>query len=376
MVAVKPLGDLCRIILGQSPASSSYNQSGEGLPFFQGNADFGVDHPIARTWCTEPKKTAQSGDLLISVRAPIGSINIADCECCIGRGIASLRVNDNVLDMDYLRQCLIAKSADLAALGTGSTFTAVGKAVLNSFEIPIYEIEEQRRIAQHLVEIIRLRRRAEQMLAKADELIQSRFVEMFASDKCKEVLSSELMPNMRNGVSPSKRGTFSAKVLILSAITQGDFDDSAWKEGVFNELPSPDKRVSSSDFYMCRGNGNKGLVGAGAYADRDYPDLVFPDTVIAGRVDTSKVCMPYLFHVWRHPAVRKQIESMARTTNGTFKVNQDILSSIKIPLPSLDLQNEFAEFVTAVESLKSTTWQRLDRLNTLYDSLAQQYFAQ
>lgn len=376
MGEMKPLGELCQITLGQSPASSSYNQDGEGLPFFQGNADFGIDYPVARIWCTEPRKIAQPNDLLVSVRAPIGAVNVADCECCIGRGVASIRPKDSSLNPDYLRQCLNAMSDKLASLGTGSTFTAVGKTVLNAFKVPVYPIEEQKHIAQQFVLLLQLKRVAEQMLAKADELIQSRFVEMFGDEKYDSVMSAQLLTNMRNGISPSKKGTTRARVLTLSAITQGSFDRSAWKEGTFVDDPPSEKRVSASDFYMCRGNGNKGLVGAGAYAGQDYPDLVFPDTIIAGKVNTDKVCLPYLFYIWRRPLVRKQIEGMARTTNGTYKVNQDVLSHVEVPLPPLALQNEFAEFVTQVESLKATTRQQLDRLNTLYDSLAQRYFAE
>lgn len=70
-----PLSDVCQINMGQSPVSSSYNQSEMGIPFYQGNADFGRLHPKTRFWCSKPKKIAQRDDILISVRAPIGAMN-------------------------------------------------------------------------------------------------------------------------------------------------------------------------------------------------------------------------------------------------------------------------------------------------------------
>lgn len=70
------LDEICILNMGQSPDSSSYNEIGEGMPFFQGNADFGKVHPKVRVWCSAPTKIAQSGDVLISVRAPIGALNI------------------------------------------------------------------------------------------------------------------------------------------------------------------------------------------------------------------------------------------------------------------------------------------------------------
>ena len=92
------LGDICEINMGQSPDSSSYNDNNDGLPFFQGNADFGELYPTVRVWCSQPSKVANKNDILISVRAPIGALNIADCKCCIGRGIAALTVDESIPD--------------------------------------------------------------------------------------------------------------------------------------------------------------------------------------------------------------------------------------------------------------------------------------
>ncbi len=84
------LGKVTKISMGQSPPSSTYNTNRIGLPFFQGKAEFTDLHPIPTKWCNSPKKIAYKNDLLISVRAPVGDLNIADQECCIGRGLAAL----------------------------------------------------------------------------------------------------------------------------------------------------------------------------------------------------------------------------------------------------------------------------------------------
>ena len=84
------LKEVCSINMGQSPDSDSYNENGEGVPFFQGNADFGERYPVTRKWCTAPTKIAEPEDILISVRAPIGAMNYAKEKCCIGRGLAAL----------------------------------------------------------------------------------------------------------------------------------------------------------------------------------------------------------------------------------------------------------------------------------------------
>ncbi len=157
---------------------------------------------------------------------------------------------------------------------------------------------------------------------------------------------------MRNGLSPATAGNYPAEVLTLSAVTQGRFDPTAVKAGRFAVNPPRDKRVSAMDFLMCRGNGNRALVGVGVFSTRDRPDLVFPDTVIAGRIDPSRITMPYLQAAWEQPGVRRQVEALARTTNGTFKVNQHTLSTVMVPLPPLRRQQEFDACIKRVDALR------------------------
>ena len=96
------LKDVCTINMGQSPESSSYNEIGDGIPFFQGNADFGERYPITRVWCNKPTKVAKAEDILISVRAPIGAMNYAKEKCCIGRGVASLRAYEENVSSEFI----------------------------------------------------------------------------------------------------------------------------------------------------------------------------------------------------------------------------------------------------------------------------------
>lgn len=88
---VVPLADEFELTMGQSPPGSTYNETGEGLPFYQGATDFGFRFPALRVFCIEPKKVAERGDTLVSVRAPVGRVNRAAARCCIGRGVAALR---------------------------------------------------------------------------------------------------------------------------------------------------------------------------------------------------------------------------------------------------------------------------------------------
>lgn len=173
------LEDICSINMGQSPESSSYNESGEGMPFFQGNADFGELHPKVRIWCNAPTKIAECGDILISVRAPIGALNIANEQCCIGRGLAALTANEALCDLKYLWYGLECKVDELNSKGTGSTFKAINKKILAETEIYLPSLEEQRRIAALLDKVSGLIAKRRAQLDKLDLLIKARFVEIF-----------------------------------------------------------------------------------------------------------------------------------------------------------------------------------------------------
>ena len=84
------LSDVANITMGQSPDGSSYNEDGEGIIFYQGSTDFGLRFPDIRQYTTSPSRYANKGDILMSVRAPVGALNIANNDCCIGRGLSAL----------------------------------------------------------------------------------------------------------------------------------------------------------------------------------------------------------------------------------------------------------------------------------------------
>lgn len=184
------LKDVCKINMGQSPDSSSYNESGEGIPFFQGNADFGDRYPVTRIWCSEPKKVAQENDILISVRAPIGAINYSKEKCCIGRGLAALTVDKTKISEKLLFWVLKAKKEELNRQGTGSTFKAISKKSLEELLIPQIDIKEQEKDVEILEKIYMIIQNKHKELKLLTDLISARFVEMFGDP----ITNSKLLP--------------------------------------------------------------------------------------------------------------------------------------------------------------------------------------
>jgi|LakMenEpi03Aug12_release.lakeMendotaPanAssembly.Ray.scaffolds.fasta_scaffold72424_2 type I restriction enzyme S subunit len=143
------LKDISHITMGQSPEGKSVNQNSLGIPFFQGNADFGIDSPSIKFFTTSPKKLAKQGDILISVRAPIGDINTASVDCSIGRGLASIRPESHS-DFLYIKNMMLATVESLKDKGAGSTFAAIRGDDLKLHSIPWPDEEIRNEISQIL----------------------------------------------------------------------------------------------------------------------------------------------------------------------------------------------------------------------------------
>lgn len=128
------LEDIAIITMGQSPKGSSYNEHGDGTVFYQGCTDFMNRFPVRRLYTTEPKRIARDGDILMSVRAPVGDINIANEECCIGRGLCSFRSKDNI-DSYLLYTLLNLKEQFNIFNGEGTVFGSINQKDLKAIKV-------------------------------------------------------------------------------------------------------------------------------------------------------------------------------------------------------------------------------------------------
>lgn len=127
---VKRLGEIADIVMGQSPSSSNYNTKGLGFPLIQGNADIANRKTIKRIYTTEVTKRGKCGDILMSVRAPVGEISLAIFDVCLGRGVCAIRYPN-----DYMYHYLVSQEPSWARLSKGSTFDSVNSADVNALEV-------------------------------------------------------------------------------------------------------------------------------------------------------------------------------------------------------------------------------------------------
>ena len=168
----KRLDDIADISMGQSPLSQSYNIDKKGLPFYQGKTEFGdiyIKEPII--YCNSPIKIVEKNDILMSVRAPVGDVNIATQKSCIGRGLASIRAKK--VDYLYLFYLLKERKIKIEKMGVGSTFKAINKNNISSLQIPIIEMSKQNRIKKYLLLIEKLSFEIEKSIKEAENLYNS-----------------------------------------------------------------------------------------------------------------------------------------------------------------------------------------------------------
>ena len=353
----KNICEICTLIMGQSPDSKSYNKDKNGIPFYQGNADFGEEHPTPTVWCTAPKKIARKGDILISVRAPIGDMNIANEDCCIGRGLAAIRLNkSDIVDINYLYHYLSATVEFLQEQGTGSTFKAINKTTLEGIEIPCPSIEKQKNIAKLIIEIKTSIQYKKAELFALNELVKSRFIEMFgnpdANEKEWEKSKLENFINVVGGYAFKSQKYLSEgiPVLRIGNINAGYFKDTNL---VFYQEDSALEKY------------------------KIYPnDLVISLTGTAGKDDYGNICLIdstydvyylnqrnakieikhtfnrfFLMHLFSHPEIKQRLTGKNHGIRQGNILNKDILE-LDVYVPPIELQNEFADFVKLIDKSK------------------------
>lgn len=186
----KKIGDVCLVISGQSPEGRFYNTDGKGLPFYQGKKEFTdkfIDMPT--TWTSNITKEAKKDDILMSVRAPVGPINFATQNICIGRGLAAIRAGNNV-EKDFLFYYLLSKQSEISGRD-GAVFSSINKSEIENLLIYLPLINEQKRIVKKIDEVFEKIEKAKETTDKnlhnSRELFESYLLNIFSSNPNKWV---------------------------------------------------------------------------------------------------------------------------------------------------------------------------------------------
>jgi type I restriction enzyme, S subunit len=375
------LVDICDVNMGQSPESSSYNQVGDGIPFYQGNADFGYINPETRYYCNKPTKVAKKNDILISVRAPIGALNIATETCCIGRGLAALTAKKHITDTKYLYYILKMKNAELNQKGTGSTFKAINKQNLSEILCPLPPLETQKRIVKRLDTAAELLAMRKQQLVELDNLLIATFYEMFGepfrndNEWDRVVLGNCLEVYPQNGLYKhhSKYGS-GTKIVRIDSFYDGYVENITSLKRL-NLEPEEIKQyaLNKDDILINRVNSIEYLGKVGIVPDISE-DIVYESNMMKFRLNQEYLIPVFLMYLWRTQFIKAQIRGRAKNAVNQSSVNQQDVLSFTVMKPPLSLQNQFANIVTKIEEQKAIVKQAIDETQHLFDSLMSEYF--
>ena len=369
--------EICNITMGQSPSSATYNENGDGLPFFQGAADFGKKFPMTRVWCSSPLKIAYAGDILISVRAPVGTMNIATSECCIGRGLAAIKVDEDACDSNYFWFALESKISELNNKGSGSTFKAISKSILEETEIPFPELEEQRKIAKILTRIENISFARQQQLAKLDELVKARFVEMFGDvihndKKWKEYRFSDITSSRLGKMLDAKQqtGKHSFPYLANANVQWFRFETNNLNRMDFNEAEQVEFSLKDGDLLVCEG----GEIGRCAVWHNQVQSCYFQKTLHRVRCNQEIILPDYLAWWFKFNCENNGFAAIEGAKATIAHLPGAKLKQLLVVVPPIERQYRFVDFIEQTDVVKVTVQKSLEQMETLKKALMQQYF--
>ena len=338
------LGECCEVTMGQSPKSSTYNTRQDGLPFFQGKAEFGEMSPVAKKWCNAPQRIAQKADVLISVRAPVGPVNIADTECCVGRGLGVLRPNSKALITMWLFWYMRSAEEKISNMGTGTTFGGISGDILRKFPIPLPPMNKQKEIVARIEFLLGRLDNAAAATEKAKKNLQQ-----CKNSKLRSFFNGEAMTPISDICQTSSGGT---PARANPAYYGGDIPWVKCKDLIDGVITKTEEQITAEGL----ANSNtkilpKGTLLIALYAGSTIGRLGILDMeactnqAICALTASEKVDTKYLF--WYLMSIRDDLQSQA-VGGVQLNINQSVLRQTKVWLPSPETQKEI---VARIESL-------------------------
>jgi type I restriction enzyme S subunit len=369
------------VIMGQSPDSKDYVFEPNDYPFLQGNAEFGEVSPTARIWCEKANKASKKNDILISVRAPIGAINISDQEYGIGRGLAALRGRIHI--SKFLYYYFQSLNEYLNSLGTGSTFTAISTTTLKDVFLPFISLPEQTQITKYLdyqTDII------DQLIQKKEKLVE--LLQEQQQAIINEAVTKGLDPNAKMkdsgiewlGEIPEEweliRLKFLATYFLSSVGRNTNPDDmrvkichypNAYKNEIIDNHTKLESGTCTQDQYdsfrlkkgqivITKDSESADDIGVPCYIAEDIENGICGYHLGTIECTDSKIIPKFLFRFFQTTIVSSFFEL---TVNGItrFGLGKPTVENLYIPLPTIEEQKQI------ISKVEQST-KRIDLLST------------
>lgn len=372
--------DVASVILGQSPPSSVYNEVGDGLPFFQGKADFGLLHPMPRVWCRTGQKFASAGDVLISVRAPVGDVNVATDECAIGRGISAIRAGSK-MDPWFLYFALLYAKPILENRATGSTFASVNKATLLNLDIPFPDKSQQSKIGVFLHNLLKQIEQETLIIAVAQDLkkaaMQTLFTHGLRGEAQKETEiglvpeSWEMSPletlcEGTDSVDLRREGDRVIEYVDVSSISREFLKIETTSRFTLREAPGrARKRIFEGDVIFAT---VRPTLLRAAYVPAELNDQVCSTAFCVLRRNSKKVCDKFLYYLVQREQFVRQLAGIEHGASYPAVTDRIVKEQI-VPVPNLEEQRKIVVILDAIDRKISLHRKKRAALDDLFKAL-------
>ena len=383
------LGDICTIISGSTPKTEVAEYWDGGFkwitPAELNDDSYIIEDSARKLTALGVQKTGltpfPAGTIILSSRAPIGKVAIAGCEMYCNQGFKNL-ICSEIVHNKYLFWYLKGKTEYLNSLGRGATFKEISKQIVGGIEIELPPMEEQIAIARRFEQLNLLLHKRKQEITMLDQLIKARFVEMFG-DPTSNPLNwdtyqlGECLTRIDNGksfiCSDKPRNGNNPAVLKLSAATYGDYRPSENKAILDGGMFIESAEVHTGDLLFTRKNTPE-LVGMAAYVHETPPNLMMPDLIFR-LVPNERMNAVFLWQLINCKEFRPVIQGISGgSAKSMSNISKERLGKIRVICPPRSVQDELIPFISQVDKSKLSIQASLDQLETLKESLMQEYF--
>lgn len=322
-------------------------------------------------------KLLKKNTVILTSRAPIGKVALAGNDLYCNQGFKNLVCDESIIYPKYIYYWLISKKEYLNSLGRGATFKEISKKIVEEIQVPVLSIDDQKRMAQILDKSQDLIDKRKEQIELLDELVKSRFVEMFGSPATNSkdwdtTTIGKITTDVRYGTSKSSVEGGKYPYLRMNNITYSgklDLKDLKYIDIEDNELEKC--IVRKGDVLFNRTNSAE-LIGKTCVFDLEEP-MIIAGYIIRVRL-IEEVLPIYLSMFLNSDYGKKLLRGMAKGAVNQANINAQELKSIKIPIPPVELQNQFADFVEQVDKLKFEMEKSLKELEDNFNSLMQKAF--
>lgn len=387
---VAKLEDIAVLNMGQSPENQFVNELGVGVAFTQGNTTFGKKYlKSTDKFCLKPTKIASKGDVIFSVRAPVGEVNITSIDLCLGRGVAGLTHNEG--QNEFLYQLLVGNRSKFTANSQGSTFTAINKSDLGKTNFALPSVKEQQKIAEILstvdAKLGAIDAEIEQTQILKKGLMQTLLTQgightQFKDSPLGQIPESWEVKHLKQVVVDSnglRRGPFGGALKKEIFVEQGfqvyeqrnaiydDFITSRYfiDEVKFNSMK--DFQIESGDFIVSC----SGTIGKIAEVPSWFKKGVINQALLKIKLDNNVVVNKYFLQYFRWEKFQNKI--VENTQGGAMKnlVGMTVFKNTFVPVPSIEEQTKIANILSTVDDKIELLQQRKAETETLKKGLMQ-----